>query len=101
MTNERRRSLREGTVDRGVRCYTKCTDGTTLEGVVADVSLGGARIHGSAAGLHVGDSVRLVFQFLTGEKVAYDGVVRHFSSALATFGVEFTSHPQPIEVHGA
>ncbi len=93
--------MREGTMDRGVRCRTKCADGTTLEGVVADVSLGGARIHGSAANLHVGDSVRLVFQFLTGEKVAYDGVVRHISAPLAFFGVEFTSEPQPIEVHDA
>jgi hypothetical protein len=99
MTNERRKSLREGTVDRGVQCHTECTDGTALEGIVVDVSLGGTKIQGSVVGLTVGDSVRLVFQFLTGEKVAYDGVVRHISAPLASFGVEFTSEPQPIEVH--
>ncbi len=101
MTNERRHSLREGTVDRGVRCRTECTDGTTLEGVVADVSLGGTRIQGSVADLHVGDSVRLVFHFFTGEKVAYDGVIRHISTTENYFGVAFTSEPQPIEVHDA
>jgi hypothetical protein len=69
--------------------------------VVADVSLGGTRIQGSVGGLHVGDSVRLVFHFLSGEKVAYDGMVRHISSPLDFFGVEFTSEPKPIEVHEA
>ena len=101
MARERRRFLREGTADRDVRCRTERGDGTALEGLLADVSRGGARIDGSAAGLHVGDSVRLVFHFLTGEKVAYQGVVRHICVTETFFGVAFTSEPQPIEVHDA
>lgn len=101
MARERRRFLREGTADRDVRCRTERGDGTALEGLVVDVSLGGARIHGSAAGLHVGDAVRLVFHFLTGETVAYEGVVLHISTTENYFGVAFNSEPQPIEVHDA
>jgi hypothetical protein len=40
-----------------------------------------------------------VFVFLSDEKVGYSAVVRHVDSQRASFGVEFTSEPEPIEVH--
>lgn len=99
MRTERRRTSREQTIERDVRCSTELSDGRVLVGLVADVSLGGARIHGSTEGVRVGEEVRLVFLFLTGEKVAYSALVIHVCVAENYFGVEFTSDPDPIEVH--
>ncbi len=96
---ERRRLTRENTLDKEVRCRTLLPDGTVLEGMVEDVSLGGTRISGATKGLRSGDEVRLVFVFLSDEKVGYQGVVRYIDLKRQSYGVEFTSQPQPIEVH--
>lgn len=99
MREERRRNEREQTTERGVKCRTTLPDGSALDGLVADVSLGGARIHGSTEGVHAGQNVRLEFLFLTGEKVAYGARVIHVNPVAVFFGVEFTSNPEPIIVH--
>ncbi len=98
---ERRRLIREITLDNEVRCRTLLPNGTILEGMVEDVSLGGTKICGATKGLRVGDDVHLVFVFLSDEKVGYHGVVRHIDLKRQSYGVEFTSEPQPIEVHGS
>ncbi len=85
-------------MDNQVRCRAELPDGTVLDGLVADISLGGARISSAPAGVHVGDEVRLVFIFLSGEKVGYRAVVRHVAPERASFGVAFTSEPEPIDV---
>lgn len=97
-TKEKRQSEREDSVSRGVQCRTELADGTVLDGLVADVSLRGARIRGSVLGVRVGDEVRLIFVFPTREKVGYRGIVKHMEPQLTGFGVEFTSDPEPIEV---
>jgi hypothetical protein len=95
---EQRRTPRQQALDNQVHCRAELPDGTVLDGLVADVSLGGARITGATAGVRVGDAVQLVFVFLSDEKVGYRAVVRHVGSEGASFGVEFTSEPEPIDV---
>ena len=68
---ERRSDTRERTVEREVRCRVELPDGTTLEGIVENISQGGARIAGPATDLGTGDEIRIAFVFLTGEEVAY------------------------------
>ena len=96
--SERRRTPRQETAANQVRCRTELPDGTVLDGLVADISLGGARISGATTGVRAGDEVRLVFIFLSDEEVGYRAVVRHVASERASFGVEFTSDPEPIDV---
>ena len=96
--SERRSTPRQQTSDNQVRCRTELPDGTVLEGLVADISLGGARISGATAGARVGDEVRLVFVFLSDEKVGYRAVVKHVAPETASFGVAFTSDAEPIDV---
>lgn len=96
--SERRRTPRQQTLDNQVRCRAELPDGTVVDGLVADVSLGGARISGAPAGVRVGDEVRLLFVFLSHEKVGYRAVVRHVAPERASFGVAFTSEPEPIGV---
>lgn len=96
--SERRRTPRQKTTENQVRCRAELPDGSVLEGLVADVSLGGARISGATTGVRVGHEVRLVFLFLSDEEVGYRALVRHVDSRSRSFGVAFTSEPEPIDV---
>jgi len=95
---DQRSTPREGTIDREVRAIARRPDGVELEGRVADVSLGGARITGPTNGLTVGEEIRLAFVFLTDERVEYRARVKHVDLDGQFFGVEFTSEPTPIKV---
>ena len=101
MTAEQRQTPREGTIANEVRTLAELPGGTILEGCVADVSLGGARVQGPAVRLRVGDGIRLVFVFTSDERVAYDCEVRHVDPAGKFFGVKFRSEPKPINVNRA
>ena len=96
---EKRLAGRDMTTDHDVRTLVELPDGSVLDGRVADVSVGGARVAGPATGLTIGDEVRLVFVFRTNERVAYRGQVKHIDPEGRFFGLEFKSDPQPIEVH--
>ncbi len=93
---ERRKTPREAAADREVRCQTELADGTVLEGIVENVSKGGAKISGLTTGLSIGHQINLVFAFLTGEKVKHRGVVRHVDPGGKSFGLKFTSDPRQI-----
>ncbi len=95
---EQRRTPREGTADKDVRTRATLADGSVLEGIVEDISLGGAKISGATAGLNTGEEIQLVFLFPSNERVGYRCQVRHVDPAGGFFGVEFRSEPQPIEV---
>lgn len=101
MKDEQRLAARQITIDNKVRALIELSDSTVREGYVADSSLGGARIGASTENLAVGNRVRLVFLFPSGEKVAYECEIRHIDAAGKTFGVAFTSDPEPVKVHGA
>ncbi|MHC4698683.1 MAG: PilZ domain-containing protein, partial [Planctomycetota bacterium] len=88
-----------GTIEREVRCRVGLPDGTILEGIVENISQGGAGISGPTTGLSVGDEINLVFVFLTDEEVAYRGIVRRIDPGGRFFGLQFTSDPQPIKVN--
>ncbi len=96
---ERREAEREGTVEREVRCRVELPDGTEREGIVENAAEGGARISGPTTGLSVGDEIKVVFVFLTGEEVGYRGIVRHIDPGGKFFGLQFTSAPQPNKVN--
>ncbi len=96
---EQRDDMREGTVEREVRCRVGLPDGTILEGIVENISQGGARISGPTTGLSVADEINLVFVFLTGEEVGYNGLITHIDPGGRFFGLQFTSDPQPIKVN--
>ncbi len=98
MKDEQRLAARQITIDNDVRALIELSDSTVREGHVADSSLGGARINASTEDLAVGDRVRLVFLFPSGEKVAYQCEIRHIDTARQTFGVAFTSDPEPVKV---
>ena len=101
MKDEQRRTARQITIDNDVRALIELSGGTVREGYVADSSLGGARISASTEDLAVGDRVRLVFLFPSCEKVADECEIRHVDAEGRTFGVAFTSDPEPVKVHGA
>jgi hypothetical protein len=66
--------------------------------MVEDISVGGARISGPTSELSMGDEIILVFVFLSGEEVAYRGIVRHIDADGRFFGVQFASAPRPIKI---
>ena len=101
MTDEQRLAARQITIDNDVRALIELSDSTVREGSVADSSMGGARIRASTAALAVGDRIRLMFLFPSGEEVAYQCEIRHIDAAGQTFGVAFTSDPEPVKVHEA
>lgn len=94
---ENRNSQRDPANSPPVSCWVELPDGTKIEGVVADISADGAKIHASKTILKVGMHVRVIFELPFGEKTAAKGEVKHIDSAGNQFGVKFESAPVPIE----
>jgi hypothetical protein len=91
--DEHREAKRELIV--GVTAFVRRSDGSVLEGVVQDVSDGGAKILGDPTGLTVGDAIDVVV-VVQGEKVRFACEVRHLEPSLRSFGVHFRTGPQPV-----
>lgn len=95
---EQRQTGREHTITPPISCLVELPDGTVLEGMVKDISDGGARVSTSAKGLSEGDELQLVFVIQGGQKIAYRAEVKHVAPQGQFFGLKFKSSPQPINV---
>jgi c-di-GMP-binding flagellar brake protein YcgR len=92
---EQRRSRRDTEIVPGITSFVESNAGSTLEGVVRDVSDGGVKIAGATTGLSVGDEVQLVLVLAGNQKVGCRCDVRHIELG-ETYGLKFRSQPQPI-----
>ena len=97
MTEEHRDTYRDTLLGAGITAFAETPDGRVLEGVVRDVSDGGARISGPTDGLHIGDEIRIVLVIDSDQKVAHICEVRHIEVEECTFGIEFKSKPQLLD----
>lgn len=91
--DEHRQANREPTV--GVTAFVHRSDGSVLEGVVQDVSDGGAKILCDPTDLVVGDTIDVVV-VVQGEKVRFAGEVKHLEPSVRYLGVQFRSGPQAV-----
>jgi len=92
---EHRSADRDMDVCVGISSFTMMKDGSYLEGVVKDVSDGGARITGEVQGLSVGQNVDLGL-VIQGEKIRYSCVIAHIEPDAKTYGLRFVSGPTPV-----
>jgi len=92
---EQRSATRDKDVCVGISSFTMLKDGTYLEGVVKDVSDGGARIAGEVHGLAVGQNVDLGL-VIQGEKIRYSCVIKHIEPDAKTYGLKFIGGPSPV-----
>lgn len=97
MTEENRTTYRDTLLSTGITAFAETPDGQVLEGVVRDVSDGGARISGPTDGLHIGDEIRVVLVIDCDQKVAHICEVRHIDAEGRNFGIEFKSKPQLLD----
>jgi len=79
----------------GVTAFVHRSDGSVLEGVVQDVSDGGAKILGDPTNLKVGDAIEVVV-VVQGEKIRFTGEVKHLEPSMRSLGVHFRSGPQAV-----
>lgn len=93
---ENRSTHREIDVCLGISSFTMLKDGSYLEGVVKDVSDGGARISGEIRGLSVGQDVDLGI-VIQGQKIRYTCVIMHIDPDAKNYGLRFVSGPSPME----
>ncbi len=91
---EQRRTVRETDVVPPISCLIERPDGSTLEGIVQDLTDFGARVSGNTTGLSSGDQIRLVLVVQSDQKVTYQAEVRHVDTAGRSYGLVFTSRPQ-------
>lgn len=91
--NEHRQSKREAGA--GVTAFIHRPDGSVHEGIVQDVSDGGAKISGNPAGLKVGDRLDVV-AVVQGERVRFACEVKYLEPAAGSLGVQFHSGPQKV-----
>jgi rRNA maturation endonuclease Nob1 len=94
---EQRLTDRDGTEEARITSFVDLPDGTALEGVAKDISDGGVRISGPTTGLKVGDEVDVLLVVLEDQKVHYRAEVRHVDPEEESYGLKFTSRPQPVE----
>jgi len=90
---ENRQTKREPSV--GVTAFVHRSDGSVLEGVVENVSDGGAKILADPTGLKVGETIDVVVA-VQGEKVRFACEVKHLKRAVRSMGVSFRSGPQAL-----
>jgi len=91
--DEHRQAKREPSV--GVTAFVHRSDGSVIEGLVQNVSEGGAKILGDPAGLRVGDTIDVV-AVVQGERVRFACEVRHLEPSERSLGVHFQSGPQAV-----
>ena len=94
-SEEQRSTRREIDVCLGITSFTMLPDGSYLEGVVKNVSDGGACIAGKIDGLSVGQSVDLGL-VIQGQKIRYSCVIMNIDSDVNHYGVKFLSGPSPM-----
>lgn len=92
---EQRSAPRDTDVCVGISSFTMMSDGSYLEGVVKDVSDGGARITGDCHGLSVGQKVDLGL-VIRGEKIRYSCEIVHIEPDTRTYGMKFLSGPRLV-----
>lgn len=80
-----------------ISCLAELPNGTTLEGVVKDISDGGARVSTSTTGLSEGDEIQLVFIVQPDQKVARRCEVRYVDHERNSFGLQFKTSAEPIQ----
>ena len=90
---EHRQSKREAIA--GVTAFIHRPDGSVQEGVVHDVSEGGAKISVDPAGLKIGDRIDLV-AVVQGERVRFSCEVKHSEPAVRSLGVHFQTAPHKL-----
>jgi hypothetical protein len=93
--NEQRVDPRNSDVCIGVSCFAKLAGGEVHEGVVRDVSDGGAKISSEITGVSVGQQIALDFA-IRGEKIGYSATVVYVSDEENIYGVKFLDGPHPI-----
>jgi hypothetical protein len=91
--NEHRQSKRE--TSENVTAFIYPPDGSVREGVIQNVSEGGAKIGGDPSGLNVGDRIDVV-AVVQGERVRFACEVKHLEPAVRQLGVHFQSGPQKV-----
>ena len=92
---EQRSTYRDIDVCLGISSFTMLQDGSYLEGVVKNVSDGGARIAGEIEGLSEGQNVDLGL-VIQGQKIRYSCVIMNIDSDVNHYGVKFLSGPSPM-----
>jgi hypothetical protein len=95
---EQRKTEREHTITPPISCLLELADGTVLEGMVRDISDGGARVSASVDGLKQGDELQLALVLQFGQKIVYRAEVKHVDPQGEFFGLKFTSSPQSVNV---
>ena len=87
-TNEDRQTDRELTYDGDIETITELSDGSTLKGVVLDLSKTGARIGGRTDGLQLDDDVTMTIMFPMGHDIEYQCEIKHIEAG-SFYGVSF------------
>ena len=95
--DERRRSDREATTAAWMTCFLELSDGTTVEGVLKNISEGGAQVAAPTTNLHLGDHARIVIVLLGDQKVQCRCQIRHIDRQADRFGISFASPPEALD----
>ena len=96
-TAENRGRVREPILGPGISSFAELSDGSVIEGILRDLSDGGAKIAGPTTGLARGAEVNVIFVIQGDQKVRYRGVVRHIDNVEKTYGVEFRSRAEQLD----
>ena len=100
--DEKRHGNRDTRITPAISCIVKMPGGTTIDGVVEDLSDDGAGIAGNnVEGLFPGDTIEMILIVLADQKVVYQAEVRHIEPDANFFGVKFTSAPTPYNADDA
>ena len=97
--SEQRQTEREQEVTPAISCLAELPDGTVLEGVVKDLSDGGARVSTSKAGLAEGDEMQLIFVIQPDQRVVRRCQVKHVGADGKSIGLQFVSSPEPVDTN--
>jgi len=92
-----RESFREDILGPGISCFTTTSRGQIIEGVVRDISDTGAGISTDTEGLEVGQQVQIVFVVASGQKVRYQGFIKHVKYDKRHCGIQFTGGPENLD----
>lgn len=93
---EQRVADREAGLVPGISAFLWLPGGTSLEGVVRDISDGGVKIAGHTTGVNVGDILELILVVQGDQKIKYKCEVCHVESDEETYGVRFLSGPELV-----
>jgi len=96
-TVNNRNYFREEVIGPGISCFLTTPRGRLIEGVVRDISDTGAGIATATEELEVGMKVQIVFVVTSGQKVRFQGFVKHVEYDCRHCGIHFTTGPENLD----